>query len=116
LVREELGATGCPLLLMVVSPAICGTVIARFGTPAQKQRWLPGLADGTLRMGSGIPDADPRSSSLRSTHRAAPTAPRKPPPGGWLQTCREVVISGVDIAGAPLIFGRTADARTGKLK
>ncbi len=41
-VCEELGAQGCPLLLMVVSPAICGTIIARYGTPAQKQRWLPG--------------------------------------------------------------------------
>ena len=27
-VCEELAAQGCPLLLMVVSPAICGTVIA----------------------------------------------------------------------------------------
>ena len=41
-VCEELAAQGCPLLMMVVSPAICGTVIARYGTPAQKQRWLPG--------------------------------------------------------------------------
>ena len=31
-VCEELAAAGCPLLLMVVSPAICATVIARFGT------------------------------------------------------------------------------------
>ncbi|MEU9421258.1 acyl-CoA dehydrogenase family protein, partial [Streptomyces sp. NPDC048272] len=28
---------------MVVSPAICGTVISRFGTEAQKRTWLPGL-------------------------------------------------------------------------
>ncbi|HZB19625.1 MAG TPA: acyl-CoA dehydrogenase family protein, partial [Blastococcus sp.] len=33
IVLEELGAAGCPLLMMVVSPAICGTVIGRFGTP-----------------------------------------------------------------------------------
>ncbi|HMU37070.1 MAG TPA: acyl-CoA dehydrogenase family protein, partial [Marmoricola sp.] len=31
-VCEELAAAGCPLLLMVVSPAICGSVIARFGS------------------------------------------------------------------------------------
>ena len=31
-VCEELAAQGCPLLMMVVSPAICGTVISRFGT------------------------------------------------------------------------------------
>ena len=48
---EELGAAGCPLLMMVVSPAICGTVIGRFGTDEQKQRWLPGLADGSTHHG-----------------------------------------------------------------
>ena len=41
-VCEELAAQGCPLLLMVVSPAICGTIISRYGTEEQKQRWLPG--------------------------------------------------------------------------
>ena len=45
LVLEELSAAGCSQLMMVVSPAICGTVIGRFGTPAQKQHWLPGIAD-----------------------------------------------------------------------
>ncbi|HWD82578.1 MAG TPA: acyl-CoA dehydrogenase family protein, partial [Kribbella sp.] len=29
IVLEELGAAGCPLLMMVVSPSICGTVISR---------------------------------------------------------------------------------------
>src|SRR5262249_8825455 len=41
-VCEELSAAGCGLLQMVVSPAICATIIARFGTDDQKQRWLPG--------------------------------------------------------------------------
>ena len=40
---EELAAAGCPLLVIVVSPAICATIIAKFGTEAQKQRWLPGV-------------------------------------------------------------------------
>ncbi|WP_037907713.1 acyl-CoA dehydrogenase family protein, partial [Streptomyces sp. TOR3209] len=35
LVLEEMGAAGNPLLMMIVSPAICGTVIARFGTDEQ---------------------------------------------------------------------------------
>ena len=41
--QEELAAAGCPLLVIVVSPAICATIIAKFGTEAQKQRWLPAL-------------------------------------------------------------------------
>ena len=32
IVLEELAAAGCGLLMMVVSPAICGTILARFGT------------------------------------------------------------------------------------
>ncbi len=34
-VLEEMAAAGCGLLLMVVSPAICATIIARFGTDEQ---------------------------------------------------------------------------------
>ena len=112
IVLEELGAAGCPLLLLIVSPAICGTVIARFGTDAQKERWLPGLADGSLRMSFGITEPDAGSNS----HRITTTARRDPATGGWLLTGRKVFISGVDIADATLIVGRTADARTGKLK
>ena len=52
-VCEELAAQGCPLLLMVVSPAICGTVISRYGTEEQKQKLAAGhrrrLADDGLR-------------------------------------------------------------------
>src|SRR3954447_5942346 len=35
-VMAEVGFAGCPLLLMVVSPAIAGSVLARHGTPEQK--------------------------------------------------------------------------------
>ena len=41
-VVEELARAGCSLLLMVVSPAIAGSVLARHGTPEQKERWLRG--------------------------------------------------------------------------
>ena len=36
IVEEELAAQGCPLLLLVVSPAICATIISAFGTDEQK--------------------------------------------------------------------------------
>src|SRR5215212_11870338 len=57
-VCEELAAQGCPLLMMVVSPAICGTVISRFGTDAQKQKWLPAICDGTGTMAFAITEPD----------------------------------------------------------
>ncbi|MFF4156224.1 acyl-CoA dehydrogenase family protein [Streptomyces sp. NPDC001678] len=109
-VLEELGAAGCPLLLLVVSPAICGTVISRFGTDAQKRAWLPGLAAGTTRMAFGITEPDAGSNS----HRLTTTARRDR--GDWVLTGRKVFISGVDVADATLIVGRTEDARTGRLK
>ncbi|MFJ9740640.1 acyl-CoA dehydrogenase family protein [Streptomyces sp. NPDC101166] len=110
LVLEELGAAGNPLLMMIVSPAICGTVIARFGTEAQKQQWLPALADGSRLMAFGITEPDAGSNS----HRITTTARRDGP--DWLLTGRKVFVSGVDIADATLVVGRTEDARTGRLK
>ncbi|MFE0472039.1 acyl-CoA dehydrogenase family protein [Streptomyces sp. NPDC058947] len=112
IVLEELGAAGCPLLMLVVSPAICGTVIARFGTDAQQREWLPGLSDGTRRMAFGITEPDAGSNS----HRITTTARRDQDTGGWILNGRKVFISGVDIADATLIVGRTEDARTGRLK
>ncbi|UXI79318.1 acyl-CoA/acyl-ACP dehydrogenase [Streptomyces vinaceusdrappus] len=112
LVLEELGASGNPLLMMIVSPAICGTVISRFGTDEQKREWLPPLADGSRLMAFGITEPDAGSNS----HRITTTARRDAATGDWVLTGRKVFVSGVDIADATLIVGRTEDARTGKLK
>jgi alkylation response protein AidB-like acyl-CoA dehydrogenase len=110
IVLEELGTAGCPLLMLVVSPAICGSVIARFGTEEQRRRWLPGLADGSIRMAFGITEPEAGSNS----HRLATVGRRDG--SDWLVTGRKVFISGVDGADATLVVGRTEDARTGKLK
>ncbi|MEU5363305.1 acyl-CoA dehydrogenase family protein [Streptomyces sp. NPDC005925] len=110
IVLEELGASGSPLLMMIVSPAICGTVISRFGTDEQKRAWLPGFADGTRTMAFGITEPDAGSNS----HRITTTARRDG--ADWLLTGRKVFVSGVDHADATLIVGRTEDARTGRLK
>ncbi|MFH0245655.1 acyl-CoA dehydrogenase family protein [Streptomyces sp. HK10] len=110
IVLEELGAVGCPLLMLIVTPAITGTVIARFGTEEQKRTWLPELADGRRKMAFGITEPDAGSNS----HRITTTARRDG--GDWVLTGRKVFVSGVDIADATLIVGRTEDARTGRLK
>ena len=109
-VCEELAAQGCPLLLMVVSPAICGTIITRYGTPEQKQRWLPGIADGTGTMAFAITEPDAGTNS----HNITTTARRDG--DGWVLTGQKVYISGVDEADNVLVVARTEDARTGKLK
>ncbi|NEA33230.1 acyl-CoA dehydrogenase family protein [Streptomyces sp. SID13031] len=110
IVLEELGAAGCPLLMMVVSPAICGTVITRFGSDGQKQQWLPSLADGTTTMAFAITEPDAGSNSHGITTTARRTG------DGWSLTGRKVYISGLDVARAVLVVGRTEDAKTGRLK
>jgi len=110
LVLEELSAAGCSLLMMVVSPAICGTIISRFGTEDQKQHWLPGLSDGSKIMAFAITEPDAGSNS----HKITTTAKRDG--DEWVLSGRKVFISGVDSADAVLVVGRTEDAKTGNLK
>ncbi|MEU3568682.1 acyl-CoA dehydrogenase [Kitasatospora sp. NPDC036755] len=115
IVLEELGTAGCPLLLLIVSPAICGTVIARYGTEEQKRRWLPGLADGSRRMAFGITEPDAGSNS----HRISTVARRDGE--DWLLTGRKVFVSGIDHCDAVLFVARTetpaaGGGRSGRLK
>jgi alkylation response protein AidB-like acyl-CoA dehydrogenase len=110
-VLEELATAGCPMLLMVVSPAIVGTVIARYGTDDQKRRWLPGLADGTARYAFAITESEAGSNS----HKLA-THARRGPEGDWILSGGKTFISGVDECSHVLVVGRTEDAKTGKLK
>lgn len=109
-VCEELAAAGCPLLLMVVSPAICGTVIGAFGTEEQRSYWLPKFADGTQKMAFAITEADAGSNS----HRITMTAYREGE--GWRLAGGKTFISGIDEVSHVLVVARTEDARTGKLE
>ncbi len=110
LVQEELAAQGAGLLLVVVSPAICGTIIGKYGTDAQKQEWLTALADGSKIMAFGITEPDAGSNS----HQITTTARRDG--DDWILRGNKVYISGVDQADAVLVVARTEDHRTGKLK
>jgi alkylation response protein AidB-like acyl-CoA dehydrogenase len=110
IVAEELAAAGCPLLLIVVSPAICATIIARSGTTEQKERWLPGLASGELTMAFAITEPDAGSNS----HNLSTVATRDG--SDWVLSGRKTYISGVDEADAVLVVGRAQDARTGTLR
>ena len=100
IVAEELNAGGTGLLMMVVSPAIVGTILARFGTDGQRARWLPGLASGDSIIAFGITEADAGSNS----HRITTTARRDG--SDWVLSGRKTFISGVDQADAVLIVGR----------
>ncbi len=110
LVQEELSARGCGLLLMVVSPAICGTIITKYGTEDQKKYWLTRLADGSSKMVFGITEPDAGSNS----HKITTTARRDG--ADWILNGRKIFISGVDQAEAVLIVARTENAKTGNLQ
>ncbi|MET0451161.1 MAG: acyl-CoA dehydrogenase [Mycobacterium sp.] len=110
LVMEEMAANGCALLMMVVSPAINGTIISKFGTEDQKKRWIPGIADGSITMAFAITEPDAGSNS----HRITTTARRDG--DDWILNGQKVYISGVDQAQAVLVVGRTEEAKTGNLK
>jgi alkylation response protein AidB-like acyl-CoA dehydrogenase len=108
IVSEELAAQGCPLLLILVSAGISAEVIARFGTDAQKQRWLPGLA-GTDKMVFAITEPDAGSNS----HNLSTVATRD----GDVYRVRgtKTYISGVDEADTMLVVARTGtDSDTGR--
>ena len=106
LVMEEMATTGSALLMMVVSPAINGTIISRFGTDEQKKRWLPGIADGSITMAFAITEPEAGSNS----HRIATTARRDG--SDWILKGQKVFISGIDQAQAVLIVGRIPQSST----
>jgi len=110
IVLEEISAQGCPLLLMVVSPAICATIIARFGTEEQRKQWLPGFATGELKMAFAITEPDAGSNS----HNISTTATRD----GDVYRLKgsKYYISGVDEATAMLVVVRTGTDEKGRAK
>ncbi|MEV4623438.1 acyl-CoA dehydrogenase [Asanoa sp. NPDC049573] len=109
IVCEELSATGSPLLLLVVSPAIVATILARHGTEAQRTEFLPRLADGSLLIAFAI--TEPEAGS--NFHRLGTVAQRDG--DEWVLNGRKCFISGVDHADYVMVVARTADAATGKL-
>jgi alkylation response protein AidB-like acyl-CoA dehydrogenase len=108
IVCEELATAGSPLLLLVVSPAICATIIAQTGTEEQRQRWLPGMANGSIRMAFAITEPD---AGLNS-HRLSTTGIERPD-GGFTLTGRKYYISAVDQADYLLVVGQSPASREG---
>ncbi|HET9971943.1 MAG TPA: acyl-CoA dehydrogenase family protein [Streptosporangiaceae bacterium] len=99
-VTEELAAHGLPLLIAVISPAICGSILAAHASPEMKAGWLPGLADGTRRMAFALTEPDAGSNS----HNISTTARRD----GlrWVITGGKYYISAADECEALLLVAR----------
>ncbi len=109
IVEEELASQGCPLLLLVVSPAICATIISAFGTEEQRARWLPGFGDGSLKMAFAITEPDAGSNS----HNISTTATRDG--DVYRLNGTKYYISGCDESQAVLVVTRTStDEQSGR--
>ncbi|MFC5142719.1 acyl-CoA dehydrogenase family protein [Actinomycetospora rhizophila] len=103
-VVEAASAAGCPLLMTVISPAICGTILARHASDEMNRRWLPGIADGSLKMAFAITEPDAGSNS----HEITTTAHQDG--DGWRLSGTKYWTSGVDEADAILVVARSGTA------
>jgi alkylation response protein AidB-like acyl-CoA dehydrogenase len=105
-VVEELAAHGMPLLIWVISPAICGSILAHHGSEEMKRDWLPALADGSRKMAFGLtePDAGSNSHNVKTTARRTET--------GWVISGSKYYISAIDQADAVLLVAKDADNST----
>lgn len=108
-VTEEVAAAGCPLLLLIVSPAICASIIGRFGSDDQRERWMPHFAAGDRKMAFAITEPDAGSNS----HNIAVRADRDG--DTWRLRGTKYYISGCDESDWVLVVSRTGtDPDTGR--
>ncbi|OZC41642.1 acyl-CoA dehydrogenase [Rhodococcus sp. WWJCD1] len=111
LVCEETAAHGCPLLLLLVSSAISGELIAKYGTDDQRREWLPRMASGETKVVFAITEPDAGSN----TQKMSTTARRDG--DDYILNGSKYYISGVDEAGAIVVVARTGkDEATGRGK
>jgi alkylation response protein AidB-like acyl-CoA dehydrogenase len=109
IIAEESAAAGCPLIMLIISPAIVGSILARHGSPAQKDRWLREIGAGSGKIAFAITEPDAGSNS----HRIATAARRDG--DRYLLSGSKVFISGIDEAEAVLVVARTGtDELTGR--
>lgn len=107
-VCEELAASGCPTLMLIVTAGICSSILARHGTDAQKRAYLPRIAAGEAKMAFAITEPNAGSNS----HELETTATRH----GDVYRLRgqKCFISGVDEAEWILVVARGGEDPRGR--
>src|SRR5215218_10027029 len=88
-------------LLLDYSSGLCPIAILRFGTEAQKGRWLPGLVRGDLRAAFALTEPEAGSDSAAIRTRAERRL------GGWAINGRKHYISGGHNADVLLVIAVT---------
>ncbi|WP_114422343.1 acyl-CoA dehydrogenase family protein [Nocardioides houyundeii] len=102
LAMEELGRADSALRGVVsVSNGLVGKSILGFGTEEQKQRWLPGIAAGTLLGCFGLTEPDTGSDAGNLTSRARRDGT------DWVIEGQKLFITNGTWADVALVFART---------
>jgi alkylation response protein AidB-like acyl-CoA dehydrogenase len=99
-VQEEITAAGTSLLLIVVSPAIVGSILTKHGSEEQNDRWLRGIGAGTTKIAFAITEPDAGTNS----HNLATTLTRRD--DGYVLNGQKTFISGVEDADAVFVVAR----------
>ena len=99
-IAEEVSAAGMATLMLVVSSAIAGSILARHASDEQNDRWLRGIAAGTTRLAFAItePDAGTNSHNLRTVLQRDGD--------GYRLSGQKTFISGVEDSDAVLVIAR----------
>ncbi|WP_198157735.1 acyl-CoA dehydrogenase family protein [Mycobacterium celatum] len=105
-VAEEAAAAGCPQIMLMISPGIVGSLLARHATHEQKQQWLAPMAAGTLKIAFAITEPDASSNS----HQLTTTARRDK----YYISGQKTFITAADRADALLVVARTGTDSRGR--
>ena len=108
LVCEEIAHQGCPHIFLIVSPAICASILSRHGSDEQKKQWLSSMATGETRIAFAITEPDAGSN----THKLATWA--VPDGTGYRLRGQKYYISGVEQSDAVLVVARTGTDPRGR--
>jgi alkylation response protein AidB-like acyl-CoA dehydrogenase len=101
-VTEELLAAGAPVAAHWIADRQIAPSLMRFGTEAQRRRYLPGIAAGTVFFGIGMSEPD-AGSDLAAVRTRADRVD-----GGWELTGTKVWTSGAHHAHAFFALARSA--------
>lgn len=101
---EELSNRGVPLLFLVVSAAMAGIPISKYGTDEQKRRWLPKLAHGSEKFCFAITEPDAGTNTFRMQTIARREG------DSYVLKGQKIYITGADEADHMLVVARTIRA------
>ena len=98
---EEMGQQGIPLLLIVVGNVMDAVLIARYGSPEMRERYLPPLARGETRFCFALTEPTAGSNSFRTSTSARLDGDE------YVLNGQKMFITGVDASDYMLVVTRT---------